>query len=202
MKHQMLNRISRLFSSSSPSTPTTSNEITTITEYKHSTVKQKKPCTNGTQKRNRWSTLGIGKKTKRNSIPVGEWFSAPITENNKNRDSVISSSPINVGCYYDEKVEIIVPSASINSFLTTTSTNSGYQHAPFYFSSPSLSPQQEVDEQLHTPRTSIDEQESQKQEKHNSITQTVGLATMVNHILSDAFVVADKDIFDKDDFYD
>ncbi|KAG2215143.1 hypothetical protein INT46_006529 [Mucor plumbeus] len=199
----MLNRISRLFTPSSPSNPTTStsNEIKTITEYNHNTIKQTKPCTNGTQKRNRWSTLGIGKKTKRNSIPVGEWFSSPTTENSNNRDSVISSSPVDVGCYYDEKVEIIVPSASINSFLTTTTTNSGYQHAPFYFSSPCLSPQQEVDEQLHTPRTSIDEQELQKQEKH-SITQTVGLVTMVNHILSDAFVVADEDIFDKDDFYD
>lgn len=191
MKHQVLNRLSRLFTSTSTSSAAPHPE--------HTTVKPKKACDGtATHKKHRWSTLGIGKKTsKRSSIPVGEWFSTPTTEQDKNRDSVIASSPVNVGCYYDEKVEIIVPSASINSFLTATSMNSGFQHAPFYFSSPSLSPQHEVDEQLHTPRTSIDEQEmQQKQEK------TVGLATMVNHILSDAFVVADQDIFDRDDFYE
>ncbi|CAO0797493.1 unnamed protein product [Mucor circinelloides] len=193
MKHQFVNRLSRLFTSTS----TSSTHHQQQQPQELNTVEQKKPCDGtATYKKHRWSTLGIGKKTKRNSIPVGEWFSSPI-EKDKNRDSAIASSPVNVGCYYDEKVEIIVPSASINSFLTATSMNSGFQHAPFYFSSPSLSPQHEVDEQLHTPRTSIDEQEMlQKQEK------TVGLATMVNHILSDAFVVADQDIFDRDDFYD
>ncbi|KAL9539033.1 hypothetical protein MBANPS3_010513 [Mucor bainieri] len=165
MKHQVLNRLSRLFTSTSTTTASAVNH-----HQDHTTVKQKKPCEGtATHKKHRWSTLGIGKKSKRNSIPVGEWFSTPI-EKDKNRDSVIASSPVNVG---------------------------GFQHAPFYFSSPSLSPQHEVDEQLHTPRTSIDEHEmQQKQEK------TVGLATMVNHILSDAFVVADQDIFDRDDFYD
>lgn len=193
MKHQFVNRLSRLFTSTS----TSSTHHQQQQPQELNTVEQKKPCDGtATYKKHRWSTLGIGKKTKHNSIPVGEWFSSPI-EKDKNRDSAIASSPVNVGCYYDEKVEIIVPSASINSFLTATSMNSGFQHAPFYFSSPSLSPQHEVDEQLHTPRTSIDEQEMlQKQEK------TVGLATMVNHILSDAFVVADQDIFDRDDFYD
>ncbi|KAL9549374.1 hypothetical protein PS6_006111 [Mucor atramentarius] len=175
MKHQFVNRLSRLFTSTS----TSSTHHQQQQPQELNTVKPKKSCDGtATYKKHRWSTLGIGKKTKRNSIPVGEWFSSPI-ERDKNRDSAIASSPVNVGCYYDEKVEIIVPSASINSFLTATSMNSGFQHAPFYFSSPSLSPQHE-----------------QKQEK------TVGLATMVNHILSDAFVVADQDIFDRDDFYD
>ncbi|KAI8637958.1 hypothetical protein BD408DRAFT_423715 [Parasitella parasitica] len=234
MKHQMLNRLSRLFSSSSNSTApkssststnTTSTTTTTTTtttnttatsvsyepsHYNHSTLRQKQTYSNSTQKKSRWSTLGIGKRAKRQGIPVGEWLPPPPppiekatkkpTEKDTNRDSVISSTPSNVGCYYDEKVEIIVPSASINSFLSTASNNSGHQHTSFYFSSPRMSPQLEADEHLHTPRTSIDDQESLKPEK--PFAPVHGLGIMVNHILKDAFTVADHDIFDKDDFYD
>ncbi|CEP18954.1 hypothetical protein [Parasitella parasitica] len=217
----MLSRLSRLFSSSSSNTatPKSSSSSTTTTtavnasyepsHYNHSTVRQKHTDSNGTQKKSRWSTLGIGRKTKRQGIPVGEWLPPPLpiekttkkpAEKDTNRDSVISSTPSNVGCYYNEKVEIIVPSASINSFLSTTSNNSGHQHASIYFSSPCMSPQLEVDEHLHTPRTSIDDQESLKPEKPYA--QVHGLGIMVNHILKDAFTVADHDIFDKDDFYD
>lgn len=193
MKRKLLNRISHFFTLLSSSETSPTSKETTIDEWTQ-TLKQNRPQLS---RRKGWATFAVGKKTRKEytDIPVDEWFASPLE---KQVCGTSLSSTIHVGCFFDEKVEISVPSAPTASFITTTS---GYPEISYCFSSTSLSLEQQDQEQSHAPRTSFDEQEPPKKNRV-PIDETIELAIVVNQILGDAFTFTDNEIFGRDDFYD
>lgn len=134
MKSQFLNRISHFFSSASSSSSKPDQHWASPTKVTTA------GCCSDTFDRKfllpnkaRWATFHLDKKTwkrarKCNAIPVGEWLASPLTADNCNACKLTQKY------FYDEKVEILVPSASTASFITSLSTTTLPQHIPFYFS--------------------------------------------------------------------
>ncbi|KAK4513443.1 Phospholipase D1 [Mucor velutinosus] len=207
MKSQLLDRISYFFSSSSSSSSSTSfsssfsssdqswgfpTKVTTTDYYCH-TVQSTTLVSN----KLRWATFNLGKKTSKNTkkcngIPAAEWLASPL-----NADSC-DACRLTRQCFYDEKVEILAPSASTASFITSSSTTTLPQHIPYYFSSLSSSPLQSDQRKQNqqcalTPPTSINEREksgiAEESERKN---------TDFCHTYKSLSI----QIYNKDDFYD
>ncbi|KAL7319024.1 hypothetical protein PS15m_002199 [Mucor circinelloides] len=193
MKGQFLNRLSHFFtpSSSSDQISTSSTNKTTTDYYCHSAHSQ--PIV---PKRTRWATLNIGKKIlkktkKYNDIPAGEWFASPLNADNCEPCKLTQ-------CFFDEKVEILAPSASTASFITSSSTTIQAQPIPYYLSSPSclsleLDQKNQGQEDTVTPRTLKDEKED---------SEVTVEAKKKNNDFGRTYKVFSIQIYNKDDFYD
>lgn len=193
MKGQFLNRLSHFFTPSFSSDQiSTSSTKETTADYYCRTVHSQLIV----PKRTRWATLNIGKKTlkkakKYNDIPAGEWFASPL-----HADSCESCKLTQ--CFFDEKVEILAPSASTASFITSSSTTIQAQHIPYYLSSPSclsleLDMENQDQEDAVTPPTLKDEKEDGE--------VTVEAEKKNNHF-GRTYKVFSIQIYNKDDFYD
>lgn len=198
MKGQFLNRISHFFSPASSSSSTLDQhrayptKVTTI-DCCNDTLRSRSLLRN----KARWATFSPDKKTwkktkKCNDIPVGEWFASPLNAGN------CDACKLTQQCFYDEKVEILAPSASTASFVTSSSTTTLPQHIAFYFSTLSNSAFGSAQKNQHqksvvAPSTSIEEREDSEiaveSERKNADFRRTYKALSIQ-------------VYEKDDFYD
>ncbi|KAF1801816.1 hypothetical protein V8B55DRAFT_1474204 [Mucor lusitanicus] len=205
MKAKFLTRISDILSSTSSISTLSSSvsgqdwaspsKVTTSDSYYH-TLQIKPFASNKTP----WASLKIGKKgfkksKKRNDIPATEWFASPLTADRCDVCEHTGQS------FYDEKVEILAPSASVASFISSSSTTSLPRHIPYYFSPVSTSSGLQSNQKNQhpkslplTPLKSIGEREDSginmdSEKKNNAFRPTV-------------YKRLSTQVYSKDDFYD
>jgi hypothetical protein len=190
MGHRILNRISRIFHAHNKPTTTdiSQQQLDDDWSSQYDDKKEKK----------RWTATFNTKRIKRQSIIKDFFNQSAIDIQDTHRHHFIPYfHQEKVEHFDDEKVEIIVSSNSMNSFLSTTTKTSGYQIPSFYYSTPDLSSpnHSKITEHEETPRTSVDIESLQViDEKPPGF----GLATMVQEILGDAFSIADHEFFQEE----